>query len=324
MRQTAPTLDPGQKSALRPALLDHIGATPLLALDRLAARELPRGVALLAKAEHLNPSGSLKDRPAKAMILAALADGRLAPGRSILDATSGNAGIAYAMIGAALGYPVTLCLPADATPERKRMLRIYGARVVETDPAQGSDGAQRRARELFRADPGRYFYADQYNNHDNWLAHYRSTAEEIWVQTRGRITHFVAGVGTAGLFTGTVRRLKERRPSLQAVAVQPDGPGHRLAGLKHMATAMVPGIYDPGLANAQAAVSSAAGLAMTRRLARDEGLLTGPSTGANLVAALQLAAALPPGSVVVTVLFDSGARYLGEPFWEADSSRADP
>jgi len=297
------------------SLLEHIGHTPLLRLERLAAG-LPAGVELHAKAEHLNPSGSLKDRPVLAMIRAAEAEGALAPGREILDATSGNAGIAYATIGAALGYPVTLCLPADATPERKRILRILGARIVETDPALGSDGARRRAADLRREDPDRYFLADQYNNEHNWRAHYATTGPEIWAQTGGRVTHFVAGLGTSGLFMGTVRRLKELNPGLVAVSVQPAEPDHRLTGLKHMATALAPGIYDPALADADVAVGTARGQAMARRLALDEGLLVGPSSGANLVAALRLAATLRPGSVVVTVLFDSGARYLGEPFWE--------
>ena len=301
--------------AAHPALLAAIGGTPLLRLERITAGLRP-GVELHGKAEHLNPSGSLKDRPARAMILAALASGALAPGRAILDATSGNAGIACAMIGAALGCPVTLCLPGNATAERKRMLRLYGADIIETDPDQGSDGAQRRARELHRADPDRYFYVDQYNNEANWKAHYETTAPEIWKQTGGRITHFVAGLGTSGTFMGTVRRLKELNPSIRAISVQPDSQAHGLAGLKHMKTAIVPGIYDPGLADADVAVSTAEGQAMARRLALEEGLLVGPSTGASVSAALRLAATLPAGSVVVTVLFDSGARYLAERFWD--------
>jgi cysteine synthase B len=304
-----------QKVCSRPELLGHIGGTPLLRLGRIAGGLRP-GVELHGKAEHLNPSGSLKDRSAKAMILAAMAGGQLTPGRTILDATSGNAGIAYAMIGAAMGCPVTLCLPGNATAERKRILRIYGAAIIETDPAQGSDGAQRKARELFRADPDRYFYADQYNNEANWRAHYDATGPEIWEQTGGRITHFVAGVGTSGLFMGTVRRLKELNPALVAVAVQPDGKHHGLAGLKHMASAIVPGIYDPSVPDAEVLVSTAEGQAMARRLALEEGLLVGPSSGASVFAALGLARTLPEGSVVVTVLFDSGARYLGESFWE--------
>ncbi|MDR3669529.1 MAG: cysteine synthase family protein [Holophaga sp.] len=298
-----------------PDLLDHIGGTPLLRLGRIAEGLRP-GVELLAKAEHLNPSGSLKDRPAKAMILAAVADGRLTPEKAILDATSGNAGIAYAMIGAAMGYRVTLCLPANASAERKRMLGLYGAAIIETDPGQGSDGARRRALELCQADPGRYFHVDQYNNEANWRAHFDTTGPELWAQSGGRISHFVAGVGTSGLFMGTVRRLKQLNPALRAVAVQPDRPDHGLAGLKHMATASVPGIYDPDLADAQVAVSTAEGQAMARRLALEEGLLVGPSSGASVSAALRLARTVPEGSVVVTVLFDSGARYLADRFWE--------
>jgi cysteine synthase B len=298
-----------------PGLLANIGGTPLLRLRKIAAGLRP-GVELHGKAEHLNPSGSLKDRPAKAMILAAAVSGALTPGRAILDATSGNAGIAYAMIGAAMGYRVTLCLPANATAERKRILRIYGATIIETDPALGSDGAQLRARELYRADPDRYCYMDQYNNDANWKAHYQATAPEIWEQTGGRVTHLVAGVGTSGLFMGTARRLKELNPSIEAIAVQPDVQAHGLAGLKHMKTAIVPGIYDPSVADAQVAVSTAEGQAMARRLALEEGLLVGPSSGASVFAALRLARGLPAGSVVVTVLFDTGSRYLADPFWE--------
>jgi cysteine synthase B len=316
MRTFSPTLEPERVPASPSALLDRIGNTPLLRLERIAA-DLPAGVELHAKAEHLNPSGSLKDRPAKAMILAGLAGGQLGPGRSILDATSGNTGIAYAMIGAALGLEVTLCLPANATEERKRILRIYGARVVETDAAAGSEGARARAQELHRAEPERYFHVDQYNNDHNWLAHFETTGAEIWAQTRGRVTHFVAGIGTSGLFTGATRRLKSHQPSLVAVSVQPDARDHHLDGLKHMASALAPGIYDPALADADVAVSSVEGQAMARRLALEEGLLVGPSSGANLAAALRLARTLPAGSVVVTVLFDSGSRYLGEAFWSA-------
>ena len=295
-------------------LLGTIGATPLLRLGRIAPDLLGR-VILYGKAEHLNPGGSLKDRSVKAMLMAGLASGQLGPGRSILDATSGNAGISYAMLGAALGYGVTLCLPGDATLERKRMLQIFGARIIETDPLAGSDGAQRKAKDIKAAEPERYFHVDQYNNDANWKAHYDHTGLEIWEQTEGRITHFLAGLGTSGLFTGTARRLKALNPALKAIAVQPDGKAHRLFGLKHMATAIVPGIYDPALADLNLEVSSEDGEAMARRLALEEGLLVGPSTGANLVAALRLAPDLPAGSVLVTVLFDSGNRYLSAPFW---------
>jgi cysteine synthase B len=316
MDSMASTIGHEHGTGIQPDLLAHIGGTPLLRLRRIADGLRPR-VELHAKAEHLNPSGSLKDRPAKAMILAAAAAGLLTPDRDILDATSGNAGIAYAMIGAVLGYRVTLCLPANASAERKRILGIYGARIIETDPAQGADGARRRAAELALAEPGRYFHVDQYDNAANWRAHYESTGPEIWGQSGGRVSHFVAGVGTSGLFMGAARRLKELNPALVAVAVQPDSPGHGLAGLKHMASAIVPGIYDPALADAQVTVSTAEGQAMARRLALQEGLLVGPSSGASVSAALRLARTLPEGAVVATVLFDSGARYLADSFWEA-------
>jgi cysteine synthase B len=305
-------LDPG--TACTSGLLDQIGHTPLLSLNRIA-QDLPAGVQILGKAEYLNPSGSLKDRSAKNMILAGLASGELVRGRSILDATSGNAGIAYAMIGAALGYGVTLCLPGNATPERKRILRQYGASIIETDPAQGSDGAQRAALALHRSNPGRYFHVDQYNNEANWQAHYETTGLELWEQTGGHLTHFLAGVGTSGLFMGVARRLKSLNPRIAVLALQPDAQNHQLAGLKHMATAMVPGIYEPRVADGQVTVTTEEGQAMTRRLALEEGLLVGPSSGANVFAALRLARSLPPGSVVVTVLCDSGTRYLAEPFW---------
>jgi len=314
MTDVLATLEPVLPSGL-PDLLGAIGGTPLLRLGRIAAG-LPPGVELLAKAEYLNPSGSLKDRPARAMILAGLASGALAPGKAILDATSGNTGIAYAMLGAALGCGVTLCLPASATAERKRILRICGARILETDPGQGSDGARRQAQALFQADPDRYFYADQYNNPANWKAHCATTGPELWAQTGGRVTHLVAGVGTSGWLMGTARHLKARNPAIAAIAVQPDVQEHGLAGLKYLRTAMLPGIYDPALVDAQATVTTAEGQAMARRLAREEGLLVGPSSGASVHAALRLARGLPPGSMVVTVLFDSGSRYLADPFWE--------
>jgi cysteine synthase B len=295
--------------------MTHIGGTPLLRLGPTLGA-LPAGVEVYAKAEHLNPGGSLKDRSVMGMILAGEARRMLTRGKTILDATSGNAGISYAMIGRARGYQVTLCLPAGASPERKRLLRIYGAEIIETDPGLGSDGAQIRARELARAEPDRYFYADQYNNDANWLAHYQATGPEIWEQTGGRITHFVAGIGTSGTFMGAVTRLREFRPDLRAITVQPDRKDHGLSGLKHMATAIVPGIYDPSLADENLEVSTGQGQDMTRRLAREQGLFVGPSSGASVFAAFRLARTLPSGSVVVTVLFDSGGRYLTDAFWE--------
>lgn len=292
-----------------------IGRTPLVRLRSLA-RDLPTAVEVYAKAEHLNPGGSVKDRAALAMILTGERNGRLRPAQTILDATSGNTGIAYAMIGAARSYTVTLCLPKNASPERKRILRIYGAEIVETDPLQGTDGAQLRAKELARAEPEKYFYPDQYNNDANWRAHYEGTASEIWEQTGGRVTHFLTGLGTSGTFVGTTRRLKELNPRISAVSMQPDSPLHGLEGMKHMPTALVPGIYDPSLADAQVEVTTEDAQEMTRRLAREEGLFVGISSGANVFAALRLARSLPAGAVVVTVLCDGGGRYLSELFWD--------
>jgi cysteine synthase B len=294
-----------------------IGETPLIRL-RSVARDLPAGTEVYAKAEHLNPGGSVKDRAALAMILDGEQRGALRAGQTILDATSGNTGIAYAMIGAARGYPVTLCLPKNASVERKRILKIYGAETIETDPMRGTDGAQLKARELQTAEPDKYFYPDQYNNDANWRAHYEHTAPEIWEQTRGRLTHFLAGLGTSGTFTGVARRLKSYRASVRVISMQPDSPLHGLEGMKHMATAIVPGIYDAGLADENVEVMTEDAQEMTRRLAREEGLLVGVSSGANVHAALRLARILPPGAVVVTILCDGGGRYLSEHFWEEE------
>ena len=293
--------------------MSGIGNTPLLRLERIG--ELPRGVELYAKAEHLNPSGSVKDRAASAIIRDAAKSGALDAGKTILDATSGNTGIAYAMIAAARGLRVTLCLPASSNIERKRMLKIYGAELIETDPLQGTDGAQRRARELAAEEPDKYFYADQYNNPNNWRAHYETTGPEIWEQTDGRVTHFLAGLGTSGTFVGTVRRLRELNPAIKAIAMQPDSPWHGLDGLKHLSTAIVPGIYDPELINETVTVRTEDAQKMTVRLAREEGLFVGVSSGANVLAALRLARELPDGSVVVTVLCDGGERYLSQDIW---------
>jgi cysteine synthase B len=243
------------------------------------------------------------------MILEGERSRKLLPGMTILDATSGNTGIAYAMIGAARGYRVALCVPKNASEPRKQILRNFGVELIETDPLASTDGAQLAARKLFASDPQKYFYPDQYNNPANWLAHYEGTAPEIWEQTKGRVTHFVAGLGTSGTFMGTARRLKEYNPQLRAISLQPDSPLHGLEGLKHMATAMVPGIYDPKLADAGIEVATEDALAMVDRLAREEGLLVGPSSGANVFGALHLAESLPPGSVVVTILCDGAARY---------------
>jgi cysteine synthase B len=295
-------------------LESQIGNTPLLSLRRVA-RALPVGVEVLVKAEHLNPGGSVKDRAALAMILDGERSGRLYPGKVILDATSGNTGIAYAMIGAARGYAVTICLPANASVERKQILQVLGAEIIETDPMQGSDGAQLVAREMATGDGARYFYPDQYNNDANWRAHYEGTGREIWEQTEGRVTHFVAGLGTCGTFTGVGRRLKELNPAVRAISMEPDSPIHGLEGLKHLPTSRMPGIFDPTLADETVEVETEAAQAMTRRLAREEGLFVGVSSGANVVAALALARELPPDSVVVTILCDGGERYLSERFW---------
>jgi len=293
----------------------NIGNTPLLRL-RHVTRDVESSVEVYAKAEHLNPGGSVKDRAALRMILDGERRGLLRPGKTILDATSGNTGIAYAMIGAARGYPVTLCLPANATGERKGILRIYGAEIIETDPLQATDGAQLRAREMAANEPEKYFYADQYNNPANWQAHYHGTAPEIWEQTEGRITHFIAGLGTTGTFVGVARRLKEFSQTIQCVSMQPDSSFHGLEGLKHLASAIVPGIYDGTLADEEIEVATEDAQAMARRLAREEGLLVGISAGANVFAAVRLARRLPSGSVVVTVLCDGGGRYLSEEFWK--------
>ncbi|HEY0379983.1 MAG TPA: cysteine synthase family protein [Pyrinomonadaceae bacterium] len=299
--------------------LSHaVGVTPLVRLRRVTRGLVPEGVSVLAKAEHLNPGGSVKDRAALAMILEGERSGELRPGKIILDATSGNTGIAYAMIGAARGYMVALCLPQNASRERKRILSIYGAETIETDPMGGTDAAQVRAREMAAAEPDKYFYPDQYNNDANWRAHYEGTAPEIWEQTGGTITHFLAGLGTTGTFTGVGRRLKEYDPQIRLVAMQPDSPLHGLEGMKHMATAMVPGIYDPSLADEAVEVATEDAQEMTRRLAREEGLFVGVSSGANVFAALRLAQNLRPGSTVVTILCDGGGKYLSEHFWEGE------
>jgi cysteine synthase B len=302
--------------APRPDLFAAIGRTPLLRLRSVAA-QLPH-VELYAKAEHLNPGGSVKDRAARAMLEDGLRRGLLRPGTTVLEATSGNTGIALAMLAGALGCEVLICLPGNASAERRRTLRAHGAALELTDPLAGTDGAILRARELVAAHPRRFFYPDQYSNPANWRAHTTTTGPEIWTQTGGRVTHFVAGLGTSGTFTGTTRYLKARRPDVVAVSVEPDGPLHGLEGLKHMATAMVPAIYDPELADAQLAMDTEEALAMTRQLARQEGLFVGPSSGANVAAALQVAERLPDDepAVVVTVLPDGGGRYLSERFWE--------
>lgn len=297
------------RSARADAIESSIGNTPLIRLRNIT-RDLPVRVEVLAKAEHLNPGGSVKDRAALQMILEGERGGRLRSGMTILDATSGNTGIAYGMIGAARGYPVTICLPKNAGAQRKRILRSFGVELMETDPLQSTDGAQLAARELAGMEPEKYFYSDQYNNPANWRAHYETTAPEIWKQTEGRVTHFIAGLGTSGTFVGTSRKLKELNPAIRLISLQPDSPFHGLEGLKHMPTALVPGIYDPLIADENVEVETEAGQEMAHRLAREEGLLVGTSSGANVFAALRLARSLPSGSVVVTILCDGGERYL--------------
>ncbi|HKO99784.1 MAG TPA: cysteine synthase family protein [Pyrinomonadaceae bacterium] len=286
-----------------------IGNTPLIRLRQIELG-LPVGVEIFAKAEHLNPGGSVKDRAALAMINAGELSSKLCPGMTILDASSGNTGIAYAMIGAGRGYPVTLCLPANASRQRKQILRRYGVEIIETDPLQSTDGAQFTARELYQKQPDKYFYPDQYNNDANWRAHYDATGVEIWEQTEGRVTHFICGLGTSGTFIGTARRLKALNANVRAISMQPASPLHGLEGLKHMETALAPGIYDPTVADAKVEVETEDAQQMVQRLAREEGLFVGTSSGANVFAALRLARTLDPGAVVVTVLCDGGERYL--------------
>jgi cysteine synthase B len=295
-------------------LVAAIGRTPLLELERTAAR-VP-GLQLFAKAEHLNPGGSVKDRPARAMILDGIERGLLTPGKRILDATSGNTGIAEAMIGRALGFRVTLCVPANASRERRAILAAYDAELVLTDPLEGTDGAIRRARALAAAQPDLYFYADQYSNPANWRAHFETTGPEIHEQTGGRLTHFVAGLGTSGTFVGVTRYLKKAIPSVRCISVEPDGPIHGLEGMKHMATAIVPPIYDPDLADERIAIATEEAYETCRQLAREEGVFVGPSAGANVTAALSVARELDgEPAIVVTVLPDGGTRYLSHEFW---------
>lgn len=294
------------------SLTDLIGNTPLLRLQNLA--ENPQ-VEIYAKAEWANPGGSVKDRPALRMIQEAERAGMLTQDKTIIDATSGNTGIAYAMIGAARGYKVKLCLPKNASAERKRILRAYGADLVLTDPLAGTDGAILEVRRLVAENPGGYFYADQYNNPANWQAHFETTGVEIFEQTAGRITHFIAGLGTSGTFVGVSRKLRELKPAVKLISMQPDSPYHGLEGMKHMETAIVPGIYDTTLADKQMEIATEDAYAMVRRLAQREGWFVGVSAAANIVAALQLAARIEQG-VIVTILCDGGSRYLSEKFWD--------
>jgi S-sulfo-L-cysteine synthase (O-acetyl-L-serine-dependent) len=296
-------------------VLDMIGRTPLVRLNRFEA-ETP-GVELYAKAEWQNPGGSVKDRAAARMILDGEARGALTAKHTILDATSGNTGIAYAMVGAARGYKVKLCVPENASSERKLILRALGAELVLTNPLESTDGAIREARRLYKSDPDRYFYPDQYNNEANWQAHYDTTAPEIIEQTSGRLTHFVAGLGTSGTFIGTGRRLRKFNPAIKLISFQPDSPFHGLEGLKHMDSAIVPGIYDPTLADEDLRIGTERAYKMVRRLAREEGLLAGISSGAAVAAMLDVAQRLDNG-IVVTVFPDGAEKYLTESFWTVD------
>jgi cysteine synthase B len=299
-------------------ITSQIGNTPLLRLTRLPEMYgVNPGVEIYAKAEWFNPSGSVKDRAALYMLREGERSGLLKPGETILDASSGNTGIALAMIGGSWGYRVEICLPVSASPERKRLLKLYGATIIETPAALGTDGAILEARRRYAQSPERYFYPDQYNNPANWQAHFHGTGQEIWAQTAGKVTHFVAVVGTSGTFTGTARRLRAYNPAIRVIEVQPDAPFHGLEGMKHMTSALVPDIYDPALADDHVTVATEEAQAVTRLLARFEGILTGPSGGAAVLSALRVAQTLDSG-VVVTVLPDGGSRYLGDAFWDDD------
>jgi cysteine synthase B len=302
--------------AIGQSVLERIGNTPLLRLERIG-REFPN-VQFAAKAEWFNPGGSVKDRPALSMIQAGLASGALRPGKTVIDATSGNTGIAYAMIGAAMGYPVTLCLPDSASHERKRILAAFGAEMIMTPGDEGTDGAIRRVQKIVAEQPEKYFYPDQYGNPANWQAHYRGTANEIWEQTGGRITHFVAGLGTSGTFVGTTRRLRELNPAIRCISLQPDASFHGLEGWKHMETAIRPAIYDDTLADEDLPVSTEESYRLVKRIAREEGLLVSPSAAAALAGCFAVAKKIPreQHAVIVTVFADSGAKYLSERFWD--------
>ena len=304
------------QTKLGSSLPERIGNTPLVRLDQIAGN-LP-GITMLGKAEWANPSGSAMDRAAASMVQDARARDLLAPGKVLLDASTGNIGIAFAMLGAALGFPVQLAMPSNVTPECKRILSAFGAQVEWTDAGLGCDGAIRCARELAGNDPNRFCYVDQFSNDANWLAHYRTTGPEIWQQTAGQVTHLVAGLGTSGAFMGTARRLKEMNPVLQAIAVQPASPAHGIYGLRHIGTSIVPAIYNPHLADRQFTVETEAAYAMVKKIARDEGLLVGISSAAAVVASLQIAreeAAAGRSAVLVAILPDGAAKYLSKPFW---------
>jgi cysteine synthase B len=314
-RQRDANADAASARSAGESLLERIGNTPLLQFDVLT-RDVPT-IQLFGKAEWYNPGGSVKDRTAASIVTEARRSGKLTPGKILLDSTSGNTGIAYSMLGAALGFPVTLCVPENVSLERKRILQAYGANIIFTDSGEGSDGATRVAHELAGKHPDRYFYADQYSNDANWRAHFQSTANEIWQQTEGRVTHFVAIMGTTGTFVGTTRRLNELNPQIRCISLQPDSPFHGIEGTKHLESTMVPGIYDAALADEEVEVRTEDAHAMARRLAREAGLLLGISSAAALVGSMKVAESLKKQqrAVIVTVLADSGERYLSERFW---------
>jgi len=297
------------------SLLDRIGNTPLLPFDTLT-RDFPT-IQLFGKAEWYNPGGSVKDRTAGSIVAEARRSGKLMTGKILLDSTSGNTGIAYAMLGAALGFPVTLCVPENVSPERKRILQAYGANIIFTDAGEGSDGATRVAHELAVKHPDLYFYADQYSNDANWRAHYLTTANEIWQQTEGRVTHFVSIMGTTGTFVGTTRRLRELNPHIRCISLQPDSPFHGIEGTKHLESTLIPAIYDASLADENLGVRTEEAHAMAKRLAREEGLLVGVSAAAAIVGSLKVAERLKKNqpALIVTILPDSGDKYLSERFW---------
>ncbi len=303
--------------SLGQSVFDRIGNTPLLRLTALTA-DVP-GVTLLGKAEWYNPGGSVKDRAASNIVVEGRRSGKFRDGKILLDSTSGNTGIAYAMLGAAEGFPVTLCMPDNVSLERKKILHSYGADIIYTDPGEGSDGAIRKAREVAAESPDKYFYADQYSNDANWQAHYHGTANEIWQQTLGRITHFVSMLGTSGTFVGTTRRLKELNPAIECISLQPDSAFHGIEGAKHMPSALVPKIYDPTLADQNLEIATEDAYAMAKRMGREAGLLVGISSAAAVVGCLQIARHLPQErrqeAVIVTILCDSGDKYLSERFW---------
>jgi cysteine synthase B len=294
------------------SLLSRIGKTPLIRLARVSENPAVR---IYAKAEWYNPGGSVKDRPVLNMILEGVRSGKTVKGKTIIDATSGNSGIAYAMIGATMGYPVELVMPENVGSERRRIIEAFGGKITYSDPLEGTDGSRNLVKTIVASHPGRYFYPDQYNNPHNWQAHFETTGKEILQQTDATVTHFVCGLGTTGTFVGTARRLKLANPSIQAIAVQPDGPFHGLEGLKHLPSAWVPGIYDPTLVDETEEVSTEDAYAMVKRLARDEGILVGISSGAAAVAAVRVAERFEKG-VIVTIFPDNAAKYLSERFWE--------